>query len=76
MGIPTAYDRVLATRCGHEAADLIAKRRFNRMVVLRGTDMDSVALAEVAGKNRRVAVDHPLVQAARAIGVSLGTPQA
>lgn len=75
-GAPTAYDRVLATRCGHAAADLIAQRRFNRMVVLRGTEMDSVPLADVAGRNRRVAVDHPLVLAARAIGVSLGTPQA
>ncbi len=75
-GAPTAYDRVLATRCGHAAADLIAQRQFNRMVVLRGTEMDSVPLADVAGRNRRVAVDHPLVLAARAIGVSLGTPQA
>jgi phosphofructokinase-like protein len=71
-GAPTPFDRVLATRYGHAAAQLIAQRQFNRMVVLRGTAMDSVPLAEVAGRNRRVPPDDPLLQAARDTGISLG----
>ncbi|MBX3607969.1 MAG: ATP-dependent 6-phosphofructokinase [Piscinibacter sp.] len=71
-GSPTPFDRVLATRYGHAAAQLIAQRRFNRMVVLRGTALDSVPLADVAGRNRGVPADDPLLQAARDTGVSLG----
>lgn len=71
-GAPTPFDRVLATRYGHAAAQLIGRGELNRMVVLRGNEMASVPLAEVAGRNRRVPPDHPLVQAARDTGVSLG----
>lgn len=71
-GAPTPFDRVLATRYGHAAAQLIAQRRYNRMVVLRGNALDSVPLAEVAGRNRGVPPDDPLLQAARDTGVSLG----
>jgi phosphofructokinase-like protein len=71
-GSPTAFDRVLATRFGHAAAELVAQRRFGRMVVLRGGDLADVALAEVAGQNRLVPVDHPLLRAARAMGISTG----
>ncbi len=73
-GAPTPYDRVLATRYGHAAAQLIAQRQFNRMVVLRGNTLGSVPLAEVAGRIRTVPADDPLLQAARDIGVSLGVP--
>ena len=71
-GSPTAYDRVLATRFGYEAAQLVKAGRFGRMVALQGEDVTSVALADVAGRSRPVPPDHPLVQAARGIGVSLG----
>lgn len=72
-GAPTPFDRVLATRYGHAAAQLIQQRRFNRMVVLRGSALDSVPLADVAGRQRGVPVDDPLLSAARDTGVSLGT---
>jgi 6-phosphofructokinase 1 len=75
-GAPTPFDRVLATQYGHAAAQLIAQRQFNRMVVLRGSAIDSVALAEVAGRNRVVARDHPLLQAAWATGVSTASDSA
>jgi 6-phosphofructokinase 1 len=71
-GTPTPYDRVLATRYGHAAAQLVEQGRFNRMVVLRGTSMDSVPLAEVAGRNRGVPQDDPLLRAARDTGISIG----
>jgi 6-phosphofructokinase 1 len=71
-GTPTAYDRVLATRFGWAAAGLVREGRFGRMVVLRGDDIDSVDIASIAGRNRPVPPDHPLLRAARDIGVMLG----
>lgn len=73
-GPPTAFDRVLATRFGHRAAQLVGRGEFNRMVTLRGGELDSVALAEVAQRQRRVPADHALLITAREIGVSLGEP--
>ncbi|MDE2399160.1 MAG: ATP-dependent 6-phosphofructokinase [Burkholderiales bacterium] len=71
-GSPTAFDRVLATRFGWQAAQQLRAGRFGEMVALRGDECTSVPIAEVAGRNRCVPPDHPLLQAARGIGVSLG----
>jgi len=48
-GTPTARDRVLATRYGVEAAEMVMSGDFGRMAALRGTEMASVPLAEVEG---------------------------
>lgn len=45
-GEPTGYDRVLATRLGTAAVDLVHNGGFGRMVALRGTDIVDVPLAE------------------------------
>jgi 6-phosphofructokinase 1 len=71
-GTPTAFDRVLATRFGFHAAQLVRQGRFGQMVTLQGADCTSVPIAEVAGRNRLVPLDHPLLAAARALGVGLG----
>lgn len=71
-GSPTAFDRVLATRFGVAAANLVLKRQYGRMVALQGDRCVDVALADVAGQNRRVPVDHELMLAARDLGVCLG----
>ncbi|MCV2361053.1 ATP-dependent 6-phosphofructokinase [Paucibacter sp. TC2R-5] len=71
-GSPTAFDRILATQFGWAAAQLIKQARFGRMVVLQGAEMRDVGLAEVAGRNRTVPLDHPLLLAAQGLGLSLG----
>jgi 6-phosphofructokinase 1 len=48
-GTPTATDRMLATRYGVHAADLVMAGRTGRMVALHGTEMTSVPLEEVEG---------------------------
>jgi ATP-dependent phosphofructokinase / diphosphate-dependent phosphofructokinase len=53
-GTPTAYDRMLATRYGLAAIDLVHKGEFGRMVVLRGTKIESITIAEAISKNRTV----------------------
>jgi phosphofructokinase-like protein len=48
-GTPTATDRVLATRYGVKAAELVEQRRFGEMASLRGGEMTSVPLGEIEG---------------------------
>ena len=45
-GSPTAYDRVLATRFGVHAADLVAEGAWGQMAALRGSEIVSVSLAD------------------------------
>ena len=71
-GAPTPFDRVLATQFGNEAAHRVQRGEFDCMVTLVGADLTSVPLERVAGRNRRVPPDHPLLTCARQIGVSLG----
>lgn len=75
-GSPTAYDRVLATRFGWHAAQLLRAGQTGRMVALQGEDCVSVPLSDVVGRSRAVPADHALLQAARGIGISLGTGNA
>jgi 6-phosphofructokinase 1 len=75
-GAPTPFDRVLATQFGNQAAQLVLRGDLNRMVTLQGGALASVPLSAVAGRNRRVPQDHPLLVAARQIGVSFGESDA
>ncbi|MGA1326027.1 MAG: 6-phosphofructokinase [Rubrivivax sp.] len=71
-GTPTAYDRVLATRYGHAAARAAMRGRFGVMVALQADACVDVPLSAVAGRSRGVPTDHPLLDAARGLGVCLG----
>ncbi len=53
-GSPTAYDRVLATRYGIAAIDLVYRGQFGRMVALQGNKIVSVPLKDVIGKRKTV----------------------
>ena len=56
-GSPTAYDRVLATRYGVEAVDLVKNGHFGKMVALRGYKIVPVDLTESVTKLRTVDMD-------------------
>lgn len=71
-GTPCAGDRVLATKLGHSAAELLATGQFGRLVVVQCGEIKSVPIEEVAGKQRLVPHDHELIQVARAVGTCLG----
>jgi ATP-dependent phosphofructokinase / diphosphate-dependent phosphofructokinase len=51
-GPPTGFDRVLSTRFGLAAVDLIKEGKFGMMVSLRGTKITSVSLEESTSKQR------------------------
>jgi 6-phosphofructokinase 1 len=53
-GTPTARDRVLATRYGLKAADLVHEQRFGRMAALHGDDIVDVALADATAELKTV----------------------
>ncbi len=71
-GTPTAFDRVLATRFGVKTIELCAQGTHGVMVGLKGNEIVTVPLREVAGRQRLVPLDHPLLQCARSTGVCLG----
>ncbi len=71
-GIPSAADRLLATRLGSKCADLIAQGEYGVMVAARGEEAVAVPLETVAGQRKTVPGDHPWVSAARGVGTSFG----
>jgi phosphofructokinase-like protein len=71
-GSPTPFDRVLATRLGTQAVDMVQNKRFGYMVGVKGDSLIKVPLEEVAKGPRTVRVNHPLIQAARAVGTCFG----
>lgn len=71
-GTPTAMDRRLATDLGAHAADMIAEGKFGRMAAIRGSKISDVPLSKVAGKIRKVPLNHPTVRAARGLGMGFG----
>ena len=71
-GIPTPFDRVLATRFGSFAAEMLSEGKYNHMVCLKGSEVTSVPLDKVAGRTKLVPLDHPLIRAACRVGTNFG----
>lgn len=61
-GSPTAFDRVLATRYGLGAVDMVHRGEFGKMAALRGNKIVSIPLSEATGTNRKV--DQEMMDAA------------
>lgn len=53
-GVPSAFDRVLATRLGMAAIDSVVDGCWGTMVALKGTEIDHVSFAEALGKLKAV----------------------
>jgi len=71
-GSPSPFDRILATRFGVAAVDLIARGEFGKMVCLRNATIECVNIVDAIGKLKTVEPQGELVRAARAIGISFG----
>jgi 6-phosphofructokinase 1 len=56
-GTPSAFDRMLATRYGTAAIDLVHQSNFGRLVVLRGTEITSIPLKDAIAKTRTIGDD-------------------
>lgn len=71
-GTPTPTDRVLATRLGTKAVEMIKSGQFGYMAGVKGDLVVAVGLEEVAKGPRNVPLEHPLITAARSVGTCFG----
>jgi ATP-dependent phosphofructokinase / diphosphate-dependent phosphofructokinase len=71
-GAPTPADRVLATRFGAKAVDLVRSGQFGTMVANRPPDIVAIPLDEVVGRSKFVPPDSDLIATARAMGIGFG----
>ena len=57
-GTPTAYDRMLATRYGIAAIDLVHQGKFGQLVVLKGNQISHIPIADAIAKTRTVGEEY------------------
>ncbi len=71
-GMPTGYDRLLATRFGGAAAQAVADAKWGHMVALQTPNIVTVPITEALRQPKRVDPAHDVVRTARAVGISFG----
>jgi len=71
-GMPTGYDRLLATRFGGAAVKAIAEQKWGHMVALQSPHIVAIPIREVLKEQKRVDPNHDVVETARATGISFG----
>ncbi len=71
-GSPSPFDRVLSTRFGVAAVELLAKGQFGYMAALRGAEVVPVSLREACSTMKFVDPHGEVVRTARTIGISFG----
>jgi 6-phosphofructokinase 1 len=73
-GTPSSYDRLLATRFGSKAIELVNDGQWGRMVALSGTVITSVPIRSAIASSKRVDPDGELIAAGRRLGIEFGGP--
>ena len=71
-GPPTTLDRILGTRFGVHAVELIAGGRFGEMVSYSNYEVGGVPIADAVDRLKVVRPDCQMVQTARAVGIKFG----
>lgn len=71
-GMPTSFDRLIATRFGAAAVRCVERGEFGTMVALDPPDILAVPLEEAIRKIKHVPLDSDMMQAARDVGISFG----
>ena len=71
-GMPTGYDRLLASRFGAAAVRAINDGAWGQMVALQSPHLVTVPIEDVIREIKRVERGHDVVQTARAVGISMG----
>jgi len=71
-GAPTSFDRVLATRFGGKAVELLKRGEFGTMVASAPPDIVARKLDDVVGKTKTVPPDYDLLLTAKSLGVTFG----
>jgi len=71
-GSPSAFDRILGTRLGSEAVNMIMAGRFGAMVGVKGNRLCQTPLKSIARGPRNVPKNHPLIGVAESVGTCMG----
>ena len=69
---PTHRDRLIASAFGVYAVDLIAKEKFNRIVVWKNRGVTDIDLDSIAGKSKTINISDPLIKVAKGLGIYVG----
>ena len=69
---PTHRDRLIASAFGVYAVDLIAKEKFNRIVVWKNRGVTDIDLDSIAGLSKTINVSDPLIKVAQGLGIYVG----
>jgi 6-phosphofructokinase 1 len=75
-GTPSARDRLLASSFGVHAVQVVAEKRFGRMVAWRESGLIDVPLSEVTIGSRTLDPQDPLIRTARGLGIHMGDQRA
>jgi 6-phosphofructokinase 1 len=71
-GTPTPFDRVLATRLGTKAVDMIEMNTYGYMAGVQGNSLVEVSLDEVVQGQRTIPPNDPLIRSARSLATCFG----
>lgn len=71
-GIPTPFDRILASVFGVAAVGLIAQGKFDQMVAWQQREVISVSIEEAIKNYRAVSPKDALIHTAMGLGICLG----
>jgi 6-phosphofructokinase 1 len=71
-GMPTGYDRLLATRFGGAAVQAVEDGKWGHMVALQSPNIVTVPIEEALRQPKKVDLGHDLVRTARRLGISFG----
>ncbi len=71
-GMPTGYDRLLATRFGGAAVRAVEDGKWGHMVALQSPDIVTIPIEEALEHPKKVDLAHDLVKTARRLGISFG----
>jgi phosphofructokinase-like protein len=71
-GMPTGYDRLLATRFGGAAVRAVEDRKWGCMVALQSPHIVTIPMKEVLRESKKVDPSHDVVRTARETGISFG----
>lgn len=71
-GIPTPYDRILATRYGVAAVNAAARKQYGTMVSLRTPEIVTVPLIDAIGELKKISINNELITVAKHLGISFG----
>lgn len=71
-GMPTGYDRLLATRFGAASVRVLAEGKYGHMVALQSPHIVAIPITEALKETKRVDPSHDVVLTARSTGISFG----